>query len=334
MKNNKSMVTLIPYTGRLADWFMPVMLAAAMGSPFAAKAQLNYIGGGVDAGAISFGVTGYGAPTPGIPTYIANNFSGLNDILSSPGGTFLTANPVIANNILSIANNVPLFGFQIGGGNGNGAFGSGIIGINGPSVAFGISDVGAGGGSASYGIGSWDATFLTGPLGVNNFGAFLSIAGNLPALNSAGVASLQIHMSDTAGVFGGGGINLAPMVLANSLVGFNGLGVPIYSFVALGGSGAAMLADSFGNFRGLSIDNLGALPAGDTISAIATLTIYADPMSFSGYDPIDDTALISATGTTLPTSGITGVPEPTTTLLAAFGGLTLMLLKKFGRVRA
>ncbi|MEJ0091420.1 MAG: hypothetical protein WDM80_16955 [Limisphaerales bacterium] len=201
---------------------------------------------------------------------------------------------------------------------------AGSIGITGPNVTFAISDPVAGSGSASYGIGSWNATFLTGPLGVNNFGAFLSIAGNLPALNSAGVASLQIHISDTAGVFGGG-VNLAPMVLANSIVGYDGFGVPIYSFVALGGSGAAMLADAFGNFRGLAIDNLGALPAGDLITATATLTMYADPMSFSGYDPLFDTELISATGTTLPTSGITAAPEPTTAMLAVMGAFAALI---------
>jgi len=329
MKNIKSIVTFIPCTGRLSNWLTPVMLVAAMGSPLAVKGQLNYVGAGADTGAISFGVTGYGAPVPGVPTYIGNNFSGLNDVLSSPGGTFLTANPVIANNILSIGNTVPFFGFQVGGGNVNGNFGSGAIGINGPTVAFNISDSGPGGGSASYGIASWNASFTTGAAGVNNFGAFLSIAGSLNAIGQAGVAALRIHISDTGGAFGAGGVNLGQMVLADSLVGLNTV-----SFVALGGSGAAMLTDAFGNFRGLAIDNVGALPANDNILATATLTIYADPMSFEGYDPTFDSALISATGTTLPTSGITAAPEPTTSLLAAFGGLTLMLLKQFRRVRA
>lgn len=316
---------------RLASGLMPILLTAAI-NPLSVNAQLNYIGAGVDQGVISFGVTGYGLPQPGVPTYIANNFTGLNDILSSPGGTFLTANPSVGNNILSGLNIVPMMGVQLGGGNVNGPFGSGNISITGPNVSFGISDVVAGNGSASYGIGTWDATFKTGVLGVNNFGAFLSIAGNLPALNSAGVASLQIHLFDTAGTFGGG-VDLAPMVLANSLVGFDGFGVPIYSFVALGGSGAAMLADAFGNYRGLSIDNLGALPAGDTVSAKVTLTIYADPSSFSAYDPISDLDLISATGTTLPTSGITAVPEPTTRMLSGIGVFAALLFSRFRRSR-
>jgi hypothetical protein len=273
------------------------MLMAAMGSPLAVKGQLNYVGAGADAGAISFGVTSYGAPAPGNPTYIPNNFSGLNDVLASSGGTFLTANPVVGNNILSLLNTVPMFGFQVGGANGNGAFGSGFIGINGPTVSFNIRDSGPAGGSASHGIASWNASFNTGAAGVNNFGAFLSVAGNLNAIGAAGVAALRIHISDTGGAFRVGGVDLGQMVLADSLVSLNNV-----FFVALGGSGATMWMDAFGNFRGLAIDNVGALPANDNILATATLTIYADPKSLDGYDPTFDTSLISAAGTTLPTA--------------------------------
>jgi hypothetical protein len=290
----------------------------------AVHAQLIYTGAGTDPGAISFGVSGYGLPQPGVPTYIANNFDGLNDILASPGGTFLTANPVVANNIFSIANTAPMFGFQAGGGNANGNFGSGSISITGPGVQYALSDSGAGGGSASYGIASWDASFSTGAAGANNFGAYLSIGGSLTAVGEAGVAALRIHISDTGGVFGAGGVDLAPMVLANSLVGVN-----TYSWVALGGSGAAMLTDAFGNFRGLAIDNVGALPAFDTISAIATLTIYADPMSIDSIAP--DLTLIDATGTTLPSDGIAMVPEPAAPLLAGAGLLAALIARKVHR---
>jgi hypothetical protein len=48
-------------------------LAAAIASPLAVNAQLNYIGAGVDAGSISFGVTGHGAPIPGVTTFLPNN---------------------------------------------------------------------------------------------------------------------------------------------------------------------------------------------------------------------------------------------------------------------
>src|SRR5947209_11626800 len=83
-------------------------------------------------GGISFGVAPYGgAPNVGGPTYIANNITGRNDILTSPGlgtlGGYLTANPVIANNIFSVGpENFPIGATQTGGGNGNGAVGTGF----------------------------------------------------------------------------------------------------------------------------------------------------------------------------------------------------------------
>jgi hypothetical protein len=288
-----------------------IILAASLFVP-ASHAQLFYTGTGTDPGIISFGVTPYGAPVPGVPTYIANNFSGLNDILSSPGGTFLTANPIIANNIFSIANTTPMVGFQTGGGNANGNFGSGSISISGPAAGYALSDSGPGGGSASYGIASWDASFSTGSLGVATFGAYLSIGGSFTAVGEAGIAALRIHISDTRGKFGAGGVDLPQLVLADSLIGAN-----TYSSVALGGSGAAILNDGFGNFQGLAIDNVGVLPFNDTISAIVTLTIYADPMSIESILP--DPSLIDATGTTLPTEGIIMTPEPATSALAGVG---------------
>src|SRR6476619_5475354 len=52
-------------------------------------------------GGISFGVAGFGAPvSPGVPTYLLNNFNGRTDILTNPG-IGLTANPVVANNTSS-----------------------------------------------------------------------------------------------------------------------------------------------------------------------------------------------------------------------------------------
>src|SRR6185437_3745919 len=88
-------------------------------------------------GVIVMGVAPYGgAPNVGGPTYLANNFTGLNDILTSPGlgtlGGYLTASPVIANNIVSFGPAaLPMFDTQVGGGNGNGAFGSGAAANNG-----------------------------------------------------------------------------------------------------------------------------------------------------------------------------------------------------------
>lgn len=68
-----------------------------------ALATLVFDGG---SGAVSMGVGPYGgAPNVGGPTYIADNVTGLDGILSSPGlgtlGGYLTASPIVANNIES-----------------------------------------------------------------------------------------------------------------------------------------------------------------------------------------------------------------------------------------
>src|SRR5262249_4196077 len=95
--------------GRLIAGTLIVLAAAA-------PVRANPIYLGSHDGGISFGVSGYGAPVPGVPTYIPNNVTGLTDILSSPGGTFQTANPVIANNIASyLSAGFPFNAFQVGG---------------------------------------------------------------------------------------------------------------------------------------------------------------------------------------------------------------------------
>jgi hypothetical protein len=288
-----------------------------------------YTGG---AGGVSFGVTPYGAPVPGVPTYILNLNDGRLDILSSPGGTFLTANPVIGNNITSFGPApLPGFGTWIGGGNGWGPFGIGTIAINGPSVNFSMTDPIAGGGSASYGIGSWSASFFE-PVGyAGGFGSFLSIAGRVPAVGNAAVAALRTHITSAnpaSPFFGGGlGIDLPQLVLADSHVAPG-----VFSWVALGGSGAAMLTDPFANFRGLAINNAPiVIPAGDVFTAQSTLTIYADPATFDAYYPLSDSELIAATGASLPNYGIVTVPEPGTGLLLLLGVLAALGCRKWNQ---
>lgn len=301
------------------------ILSFVVAASLSVNAVPIYTGG---AGAVSFGVSPYGLPVPGIPTYIPNTFNGRVDILSSPGGTFLTASPVVANNIASFAGPLPGGATWIGGGNGWGPFGSSTIGITGPSVGFSITDPIAGGGSASYGIGSWSASFIE-PAGyVGPFGTYLYIAGAVPAIGNAAVAALRTHITSAlpaSPFFGGGfGVDLPALVLANSQTGPG-----IFSFVALGGSGAAMFTDAFGNFSGLAINNaVLAIPAGDAFIAETTLTIYADPAHLDDYG-IPDAALIAATGTTLPGFAVAGsVPEPGTITLVGLG-----LLGLFGYAR-
>ena len=298
----------------------------ALGLTAAPAFAVSIFTGGV--GGVAFGVSPYGAPVPGVPTYIPNTFNGRTDILSSPGGTYLTANPVVANNIASFGPGpLPGFGAWIGGGNGWGPFGAGAAVISGPNVQFSLSDPIAGGGSASYGIATWNATFAD-PAGSPGFGTFLSLAGSVPNVGSAAVAALRtrITSANPASPFFGG-FEMPQLVLANSQVAPG-----IFSFVALGGTGAALLSDIFGNFRGLAINNFALpIPAGDVFTAQVTLTFYADPAMFYALDPLTDPALIAATGTTLPNNSlVTTVPEPTAGALVCFGliGLTRWLKRR------
>ena len=91
------------------------------------------------------------------------------------------------------------------------------------------------------------------------------------------------------------------------------------NFQAIGGNGAALAFGAGGSYRGLAIDNvLGALPAGDTLKVVSTLTAYADPASIDSIAP--DLSLIP--GAVLPTSisDVAGdVPEPTAWSLMLIG---------------
>jgi hypothetical protein len=297
-------------------------------------------------GGIVFGVAPYGgAPNVGGPTYIADNVTGRNDILTSPGlgtlGGYLTASPVIGNNIQNVAGALPLFASQTGGGNGAGPFGSGSATDTGATIAFDLADSGPGGGSASYLIGASNLTFTVAgaPIAAGTtYGAFLSIGGFVPLVGNADVAGLRVHISDTAGVFGAGGTDLPQLVLAISRNGA-GAGIGNYNIVAIGGvagGNAALILDDgvTGAFRALAVDNqaLGApLPVGDILSVSAALTGYSDPASFSTIDPRLD--LLNLTGplpdNALAASGVqSAVPEPGTSMLLGLGLAATLLIRR------
>ncbi len=305
--------------------FMAVAICALAASTV--YAVPNYNGGN---GITSFGVAGYGAPVPGVPIYIPNNFTGLNDILSSPGGTFQTANPIIANNIASYGPGLlPSAFFQVGGGNVNGAFGAGTVTTTGPGVGFTLSDSGPAGGSASYEIASWNANY-TEPVGfVGTYGNVLSIGGVLPAVGSASVASLRtVITSANPGSPFFGGVTLPQLVLADAEIAPG-----VFSWVALGGTGAAILTNLAGGYSGLALNRIAvAIPAGDAFTVTTTLTAYADPASidtiapdlnlFNGLGPLPDFSVGSAT------------PEPGSIVLAGIGAVVLAWVKLGRRKRA
>jgi len=302
-------------------------------------------------GAIVFGVAPYGgAPNVGGPTYIADNVTGDNDILTSPGlgtlGGYLTASPVIANNIASYPGALPLFATQIGGGNGAGAFGSGDALNAGSTMAFDLSDSGPGGGSASYLISAANYSFtdVGAPIAAGStYGAYLSLGGLVPLVGNADVASLIVHISDTDDVFGAGGTYLPQLVLAISRNGA-GAGIGNYNIVTIGGAGggnAGLILDNgvTGQFEALAVDDMtlgAAIPIGDVLTVSTALTGYSDPASLDSFSPDLDLNLLDLTG---PLPGIeladtpTETPEPSTVLLMAgcFMALALAGMRKRSR---
>jgi hypothetical protein len=292
-------------------------------------------------GGIAFGVTPYGgAPNVGGPTYIADSITGRNDILTSPGlgtlGGYLTANPVVANNIASHGGALPLALSQSGGGNGAGAFGQGSVTNVGPQLSATLADSGPGSGSASYAITSANMTYTVAGTAIpagTTYGASLSMAGSVPLVGNADIESLRVHVSDTAGVFGAGGTDLPQMVLAISRNGA-GAGIGNYNIVAVGGdtgSNAALILDNGvnGAFRALSVDDLtlGApLPVGDILSVSYGFTAYTDPAMIQTFDPMLYNDLLNLTGP-LPADSLVGTvasvataaPEPASLSLLGLG---------------
>ena len=318
-------------------WLASAMILA---SSAPAMGGLTFLGGVCN---ISFGVTPYGgAPVTGAPTFVANPFTGRNDILASPGngslGGFLTANPVAANNISTFGPvPSPLFEAQTGGGNSVGNFGQGAILNLGAQVGVAMADTGLAPNTASYAVTSSITTYqVTGtalPAG-STYGAFLTMAGSVTQVGSTDVEALKIHVTDTAGVFGPGGSDLPTMLLAITRTG-TGTSLANYNIATLSASGfglgAALILDngSTGTFHALAVDNLSlgnALPLNDVLTVAYTLTAFADPANFNTFDPTLTPDLLALTGP-LPDNvliGTSAIPEPASLSLLAVGVLGVL----------
>ncbi len=313
--------------GVCAALVLAIIVPAAQGLP----AYNNDATGG-----ISFGVSSYGgAPNVGAPTYIANNFTGRTDILSSPGngtlGGYLTASPTVINNTASTGFGfLPVGLWRVGGGNGNGNFGSGAAINNGTSVGVALVDDNAGGGTASYMVASTIGTYTdaAGTAAGNTYGASIAMSGGVPAIGNAAVLAARVHLSSvTVGSPFFNGVDLPDMVLAISR---NALGNTLasYNVVGHGSAWAVLLTDgNNGLFKALSVSSAAlavAIPAGDTITVTATLTAYADPASIDTMIPDND--LWTAAGASAPTITFldTVVPEPGAFVSMSMASLILM----------
>ena len=308
-------------------------------------------------GGMAFGVAPLGIPANvPAPTYLNNLNNGRNDILTNPGPG-LTANPVVANNTLTVGPAAwgPgqfIWGVQNGGGNGFGGFGTGAAVITGPRFAYRLNDGGvAGGFAASYEILSWDANFTqNGNALVGQLGTFITMGGRVPQAQDAVVVSLRTQLTGIPGVPGGivelpglimavenqGGGNISTFRLRD---GLGGAATPMPG-------GAAIIVDNaaLGTFRGLAFNvlpdlgpaDLISIPNGTNFTARITATIYSDPASVELFDPIDPlhldlmtAALADANtqnpGTLFPTEPLTGVtpnvPEPGTLSLLLIAAL-------------
>ena len=210
-------------------------------------------------------------------------------------------------------------------------------------MAFALADSGPGGGSASYLISAADFTMtdVGAPIAAGStLGAYLSIAGLVPLVGNADVASLRVHVSDTAGVFGAGGLDLPQLVLAISRNGA-GAGIGNYNIVTIGGVGggnAALILDNgvTGAFRALAVDNqalAAAIPVGDVLTILTTVTAYSDPASFDSFSPFSETDLLNLTG---PLAGINladtptlATPEPGSWMLLGTGLIVALLARRY-----
>lgn len=313
-----------------------VFCAAMAGS---LSAGVIYNGG---TGGTSFGATQYvcpGAPgpcTPPGPVFsIVNNFTGANDILTSPGGGYQVANPVLGNNISSTGIvNAPYFAFQIGGVSGDGsAFGSGSVLNLGSQIGFDLTDTAPGGGTASYMITSMLNSYTVDADGYNGtIGDYLAIAGNNFTGSDASVAAIRGSFS----INGGAPIALPDIMLALAGNCNNQVAGTAVAFINAcagnGGNGGAFAGLAIGLANGGAAFNL---VAGDTISVVTTLTAYADPASIDSL-PFDDLLfrqLLEDSHGTLPglslaDTGVAAAPEPATWLAAGAGMLALGLARR------
>lgn len=314
-------------------WLAAASLAVLMGSPSTKHATAAYVFAGGLSNTV-FGVASYGgAPVPGIPTYILNNFTLLDDVLTSPGGGFRTADTSLPNNIADTGVvGIPRYSVFAGGGNANGLFGAGQVLLTPTLYAFTLRDVNPdGAGAAAYLVSSMLSEFTEDGTGFGgapaiSVGAWLAVAGifGSPLSSAAASIKVQVNSLNPASPFFNGGLGRSyEVVLAAAAIG-NFASVAYTAVNGLAAPTAVMLNDGVSPFAGLAVASE-MLPTagmiGDTVVVTSTLTVIADPMFVFSIDPTTD--LLAEAGPLPAVSfvGTTFVPEPTSVSLSILGML-------------
>lgn len=291
------------------------------------QAQLVYTGNGT--GQIEFSgqpVFTYGGINP---LWGPDGFTGGNDILVSPGGTFNGINYVNPN--LSGTGVVPLgagINWTAAPGNDNGIlFGGGSIALTPTAVRYSVVETAAG--NVSVGIGAESSTFTVGAGGVGpTIGTYLSLDGLLN-VNSAISASLVTYIDD---------ITTGHQVTIAELLAATGTGTA-NKFVVLTGQTGSLVSGvngwfQFGNggttytgFAATAVPNF--LNVGDNVQISSVLTEAADPDATINSDPQPS----NLNGVTLPSTLLfdtQAVPEPGMFSLLAGGLSVLLIFRKRG----
>ena len=293
-------------------------------------AQLIYNGGTAQIEFSGQPVFTYGGINP---LWAPDGFTGGNDILVSPGGTFNGINYV--NNNISGTGVVPLgAGITwtalpgVAGPVTPIAFGGGSISLTPAAVGYSIVETAAG--NVSVGIGAETGNFTVGALGVGaTIGTFLSLDGILN-VNSAISASLVTYIDD---------ITTGHTVTIAEVLGATGTGTA-NKFVVLTGQTGSLVSGAngwfqFGNggttytgFAATAVPNF--LNVGDNVQISSVLTEAADPDATINSDPQPG----NLNGVTLPNTVLFDtqtVPEPGVLSLLAAGASSLLLFRKRGR---
>jgi hypothetical protein len=300
------------------------VIAVTFGLSGVVVADPVYVAGS-GSGALSYGVSNFGAVGGLGTTYIPNNVTGRVDVLSNAGYNTNSFFPTVANNIRSWAGPLPGAAQQFGGANGNGPFGAGNVSLTPELFRFKLADA-AGGISASFAVASTSSTF-TDPAGTAaGWGTFLAFGGTMPDLDDGFAVSLRTFISSqnlNSPFFGG--LDLPQLVLTSERVG-----QLLYAGGAYAGFGA--IAGQFniqidnpltGQFRAFASNSVPlAIPAGDTYTVTSTLTLMADPMSMESLElsAVADLFPVGYTPPSVMLSGVVGaVPEPSSLLLLLTG---------------